>query len=180
MRVASAHSDRRVVSLPWPKAEEPSSNNSHIVQAGSSASADLANWLLMKEIGPVADAADVFEAGEQVCQKLSLRLARRVSTDGAQAILSRTLHLARAESPFLTGVRAGRAPDVCLEGVNLEGVDVGEVRQGVLAIVCRLLDLLVGLIGEELTLRMVREVWADLPWRQSAQAGESDGQEAAS
>ena len=58
-------------------------------------------WLLMKEIGPVADAADVFEAGEQVCQKLSLRLSRRVSTDGAQAILSRTLHLARAESPFL-------------------------------------------------------------------------------
>ena len=33
--------------------------------------------------------------------------------------------------------------------MNLEDVDVGEVRQGVLAIVRILLDLLVGLIGEE-------------------------------
>lgn len=156
-----------------------SAKNSYGARAGA-ADIDLANWLLLKEIGPLADPADVFEAGERVCQKLSLRLSRRVSMDGAQAILSRALHLARAESPFLKDVRAGRVPEVCLEGVNLEDVDVREVRQGVLAIVRILLDLLVGLIGEELTLRMVREVWPDLPLRQPTQAGNSDGQEAAS
>jgi len=138
----------------------------------------MASWLLAKELGGEADPASLFGAGERVCQKLSVRLSRRVSPDGSHAILSRTLHLARVEFPFFEGVRAGRAPGMGLEGLDarLHDVDAGEARQGLLVVVRTLLDLLVGFIGEELTLRMVREVWPDLPSRQPTRPG----QEAAS
>ena len=43
-----------------------------------------------------------------------------------------------------------------------------------------LLDLLVGFIGEDLTLRLVREAWPDLPLLAPSQPWNSDGQEVVS
>jgi hypothetical protein len=92
------------------------------------------------------------------------------------------LHLARDEYPFLEGVRAGKVPDACLQGLeeSSRGVDADTAGQGLLNLVGTLLDLLIGLIGEELTLRLVAEIWTDLPLRQPLLPRPFDGQEAAS
>ena len=144
--------------------------------------ANLANWLLAKEMGVGADAAGLPAAAERVCQKLSYRLSRLVSPDGSQAIVSRALHLARAEFPFLDGVRGGTAPEACFEGLDARVQQVGpaEAGKGVQAVLGALLDLLVGLLGEDLTLGLVRDVWPDLPMRQPVRPAHSNGRQAAS
>ena len=146
------------------------------------AHAEVASWLLAKEIGAEADACDQSAAAERVCQKLSQRLARLVSPAGSQAILSRALHLARAEFVFLAGVRAGTPPAAYLVGLSerMTNVEAGEARRGLLAVLGLMLDLLVGFIGEDLTFRLVREVWPDLPLLAPGRSGNLDGQEAAS
>jgi hypothetical protein len=146
------------------------------------AHADLASWLLAKEIGAEANASDQSAAAERVCQKLSQRLSRLFSPAGSQAILSRALHLARAEFAFFEGVHAGTSPEACLVGLSehardLEADDAGK---GLVAVLGHLLDLLVGFIGEDLTFRLVREVWPDLPLLAPERSSNADGQEATS
>ena len=95
-------------------------------------------------------------------------------------MLSRALHLARPEFPFLEGVRAGH--EGCFDGLEetLRGVDAGVADKALLTVLTSLIDLLVRFIGEELTLRLVGEVWPDLALREPIQPGTFDGQEAAS
>lgn len=125
-----------------------------------------------------ADGLRPSAAAERVCQKLSRRLSRLVSPAGSQAILSRALHLARINFPFLEGVLAGRPPEACLEGLDERLQDVGssEASAGLHAVLGAMLDLLVGFIGEDLTVRLVREVWPNLPVQEPARPG-SDGRE---
>jgi hypothetical protein len=97
-------------------------------------------------------------------------------------MLTRALHLARAQYPFLEGVRAGKAPDAYLQGLeeSSRGVDAETANQGLLAVLGTLLDLLIRFIGEELTFRLLAEVWTDVPQRQPLLPRQLDGQEAAS
>jgi hypothetical protein len=141
--------------------------------------ANLARWLLERET--VAEADDPVVAAERVCQKLSPCVSRLVSPTGFQAILSRALHLAAANFPFLVGVRAGMAPAMWLKGLDehVQDIDAGEAVNAVLAVLGALLDLLVRFIGEDLTLRLVQEAWPELPSRESTRPESSNGREAA-
>ena len=138
--------------------------------------ADLAYWLLDKETSLEVDQPGLSAAAERVCRKLSGRLSRSISPAGSQAILSRALHLARADSPFLEGVRAGRPPEACLAelGEHVQGIDIIDVRKGLLGVLATVLDLLGRFIGEDLMLRLVREVWPDLPASDSDPSGNAD------
>jgi hypothetical protein len=165
----------------------PAAHTADSVCWGSTASlsqgtvrADLASWLVAKEIGGEADSGGHAAAAERACQKLSAGLSRTVSTTGSQALVSRALHLARAEFPFLEGVTAGLAPGRCYEGLieSTRDVEAAEVATGLVAVLARLLDLLVKYIGEKLTLRMVWEVWPDLPLLALIEPNNSEGQEA--
>jgi hypothetical protein len=144
--------------------------------------ADLATWLLAKEIDVQAQTAGRSAAAERVCQKLTRRLSRLVSPAGSQAILSRALHLVRAEFPFLQRVRARGASEAGLEGLDelIHDVDEVEAARALLAVLSRLLDLLVEFLGEDFVVRLVREVWPDLPLREPGRPGKPDGQEAPS
>lgn len=119
---------------------------------------DLAVWLLAQEIGTEVDPPGLLAAAERVCQKLAPRLSRLGSPVGAQALLSRALYVARAEFPFLEAARAGKAPEACLAGLaeRMHDIDAVEARKGLEAVLGILVDLLVGFIGEDLTLRLVR------------------------
>lgn len=173
--------------------EEPTSNGTHTLGPESLAAfpaglsqgtvhADLASWLIAKELGGEANIAEQPAAAERACQKLSVGLSRTVSAAGAQALVARALHLARPEFAFLGGVRAGLPPGPCYEGLSDSTRDVAttEVARGLLAVLGTLLALLVKYIGEELTLRMVWEVWPDLPLLALSEPRNTDGQEAAS
>jgi hypothetical protein len=99
---------------------------------------------------------DRFQAGN---------LSTLISAEGSQALLARALHLARVQFSYLHGVRAGRAPEACLEGLaqRLHELEPGQANEAVTALLGTFLDLLIGFIGEDLSRRLVREVWPDLP-----------------
>jgi hypothetical protein len=100
----------------------------------------------------------VFHVGE----KLRPHLATLMGNLGFRALLSRALALANAEVPWLCAVRV--KADGSLEGLDeVEAhVDPEEVFEGRVVLLAQLLGLLVAFIGENLTLRLVREVWPKL------------------
>jgi hypothetical protein len=85
---------------------------------------------------------------------------------GFRALLSRALALANAEVPWLVAVHVNA--DGSFEGLDKLGaqVDPDEIFEGCVVLLAQLLGLLVAFIGEELTLRLVLEVWPKLPLKQ--------------
>lgn len=101
-------------------------------------------------------------AAFQVGEKLRPTLAALMGNIGFRALLSRALTLANAEVPWLRGVRV--KADGTLEDLDeFEArVDPGEIAEGNVVLLAQLLELLVAFIGEDLVLRLVREVWPKL------------------
>lgn len=101
-------------------------------------------------------------AAFDVCEKLRPHLATLMGNIGVSALVSRALALATAEVPWL------RAVHVEADG-SLAGLDGSEAQvapeqfaKGQMILLAQLLGLLVAFIGENLTLRLVREVWPKL------------------
>ena len=103
--------------------------------------------------------ARVHEAVE-VCEKLRVTLTRFAGADGFTALLRRALALARAEVPAAHSIQV--KAEGCLDGLEEFVAEAGNVGvDAAVAITAHLLGLLVTLIGEPLTLRLVREAWPD-------------------
>jgi len=102
-------------------------------------------------------------AGFPVCEKLRLHLATFMGKTGFHTLLSRSLALSTAEVPWLRSVRA-RADD-SLEGLAELHAQLApeEFSEGEEVLLAQLLGLLVAFIGEKLTLRLVSEVWPEVP-----------------
>jgi hypothetical protein len=99
----------------------------------------------------------------RVLETLRAPLSRLAGAAGFHALLSRALALAKAEDATLNPVQA-RA-DGSLEGFegDRHGPAAGAGEGGGAVVVARLLGLLVTLVGEPLTLRLVRDAWPDAP-----------------
>jgi hypothetical protein len=97
-----------------------------------------------------------------VGEKLRPHLARLMGKVGFRELLSRALALANAEVPWLRAVRV--KADGSFEELDELGaqVDPDEIFEGRVVLLAELLGLLVTFIGEDLTLRLVREVWPKL------------------
>ena len=97
-----------------------------------------------------------------VVEKLRPQLVALLGNVGFSALLSRALALANAEVPWLRAVHV--KSDGSLEGLaELESqVDPEEIAEGSVVLFAQLLGLLVAFIGDDLTLRLVREVWPKL------------------
>jgi len=126
----------------------------------------LGQWLLAQELanGGVSE-DEVVAAAERACHKLGDRLARLLTMAGYQALLARSLYLAKARFQFLDGVGPGAAPDTCLDGLRERARDVEptQLQEGIGAVLANLIGLLDTFIGEDLALRLVREAWPDAP-----------------
>lgn len=97
-----------------------------------------------------------------VSERLRTCLTRFASPDGFAVLLRRALLLASAEATSLQSVGIGA--DGRLEGFQRLAAGQGTGVLGgeaALAITVHLLELLVTLIGESLTLRLVRQAWPD-------------------
>ena len=101
--------------------------------------------------------------GFQVCEKLRVYLASFMGQTGFRTLLSRALALSTAEVPWLSAVRV--KPDWSLDGLDELQAEIAPDKffQGGVVLLAQLLGLLVAFIGENLTLRMVREVWPKIP-----------------
>jgi hypothetical protein len=98
----------------------------------------------------------------RVSEKLRPHLATLMGNVGFRALLLRALALANAEVAWLRMVQV--SADGSFEGFDeIEThVDADEIFEGCVVLAAQLLGLLVALIGEALTLRLVREAWPKL------------------
>ena len=69
--------------------------------------------------------------------------------------MARALTLAKQESPVLGGWEV--MSDGSLQGLN------GEASQSGVVLVAQLIGLMITFIGESLTLRLLHDIWVDLP-----------------
>lgn len=91
----------------------------------------------------------------RVCDKLRRPLTTLAGAAGFRSLLARALTLAQRESPALRAweVKA----DGSLEVLNGEAVPSGAV------LIAQLIGLMITFIGEALTLRLLHDVWINLP-----------------
>jgi hypothetical protein len=114
------------------------------------------------------DAAGKKSSGRQTesafpaCDKLRPHLATLMGNAGFRALLSRALALASAEVPSLRVVHV--KSDGSLEGLDQLGpqADPEENKEARVVLLAQLLGLLTAFIGENLTVRLVCEVWPKL------------------
>lgn len=98
-----------------------------------------------------------------VCEKLRPHFATVMGTAGFRTLLSRALTLATGQVPWLSAVQV--KADGTLEGLEELRPQLApeEIAEGRVALLAQLLGLLVAFIGESMTVRLVREVWPQLP-----------------
>jgi hypothetical protein len=102
-------------------------------------------------------------AAFHVCETLRPHLATLVGNAGFRALLARTLALAGAEVRWLRAVRV--KADGSLEGLEEPYAQLSpdEFLEGHVVLLAHLIGLLVAFIGENLTLRLLREIWPKVP-----------------
>jgi hypothetical protein len=116
---------------------------------------ELAKRLLAYEDVEADSATADVHAVSRVCDKLRRPLATLAGAAGFRSLLARALTLAKQESPVL-GAWEVRA-DGSLQGLNGEAAELGTV------LIAHLIGLMITFVGESLTLRLVHDVWLDLP-----------------
>ena len=102
---------------------------------------------------------EIAAAAEQGCARLRAVLTRWIGSEGYRALVNRALAQARAEHPAIAGLQC-QGGDVEVVAVAVGVHSAAEVREGLLALVARLIDLLSRLIGEDMATRLVEQAWA--------------------
>ncbi|CAN5123532.1 hypothetical protein BH09GEM1_BH09GEM1_12940 [soil metagenome] len=102
---------------------------------------------------PVDDAFAVLTAGERACRELS----RSLGAPGFNALLTRALHNAQAEFPFLAGVRVDPASPHVLGGVPelVQSHGAAPVAAALTASLVSMFTMLGLLIGDDMVARLV-------------------------
>ncbi len=91
----------------------------------------------------------------RVCEKLRRPITSLAGTAGFVSLLGRALTLAKREAPALSAVQV--RPDGSLEGLSREAAEANPI------LIAFLLSLLFTFIGEALTMRLLHDIWPDLP-----------------
>jgi hypothetical protein len=124
---------------------------------------DFAKRLIISEVRESkfakAKASDAFCFSE----RLRPQLATLMGSGGFRALLSRALVLASAEVSWLRGLHV--KPDGALGGLDElpPRLDPNSLLEGGVVLLAQLLGLLMAFIGENLTLRLVQEIWPKAP-----------------
>lgn len=123
---------------------------------------DLAERLIAYEMPGNWSSETKIPAACLAIDKLRPHLAKLMGNTGFSALLSRALALSIGDSPWLRPVRV--KTDGSFDGFEELGtqIDPDEFFGGSVSLLSHLLGLLVAFIGEELTLRLVREAWPEL------------------
>jgi len=128
---------------------------------------DIAERLIAHEASENNSPQTISVVALLVDEKLRAHLATLMGNVGFRALLSRALVLTNAEVPWLRAVHV--KGDGSLEGLEelSAQVDPDECFKGSIELLAQLLGLLGILIGENLTLRLVHEIWPKLPLNDS-------------
>ena len=123
---------------------------------------DRARRLLLHEAGGDESADVLGAAAERVCQRLSHHAGKVLGADTFKALITRALALVKPDYPFLGPVTV-ELPEACLKGLreSLQTQTASLAADAVVAVLATFLALLAGFIGEELSLSVLVEVWAE-------------------
>jgi len=130
-------------------------------QASTPQMRDVAKRLMAYETGITKRSGTETAVAFHCCERLRSRLTILMGDAGYRALLSRAL--ASSEVPCLDAVHV--KADGSLEG--WEALDVqlcpAEFFEGRVVLLAQLLGWMVAFIGEDVTLRLVRETWPQVP-----------------
>lgn len=122
---------------------------------------NLAKRLMAYETGGNKSSGTKTPVAFHCCEKLRPHLAALMGDGGFRALLSRAL--ADAEVPWLRAVHVKADGSLGgLEELHVQ-LDLDEFFEGRILLLTQLIGLLAAFIGENLTLRLVREVWPNVP-----------------
>jgi hypothetical protein len=120
----------------------------------------LAQRLLAYEAVAGENSEPAESAAFRVFAKLRLALITLAGLAGFRSLLSRALTLARADAPDLSAVEV--AADGSLKGLDeLASQAQEETQEGGAVLLTQLIGLLLTFIGNDLTLRLVQDVWPE-------------------
>jgi hypothetical protein len=94
---------------------------------------------------------------QRIFTRMHQQLGKLVGPAGFDVLLGRALVLARRVRPGLAGVTSG--PGGKLEGLAELARERAALDDDAMAIVSHFIELLVSLIGEDLAVRMTRDIW---------------------
>jgi len=124
---------------------------------------DLAQRLLSYEAKGGNASESVGSSTLRVYEKMRQSLGELAGTAGFQALAFRALTLARSEVPILRAVEV--TADGSLNGMSAieppTNVERDRIHEGGVILISRLLGLLLILLGEALTMNLVRDMWPD-------------------
>lgn len=126
-----------------------------------------ARLLLDSEAGTDSSPTDILEATNRVLARLQEPLSRWLGRDGSHAVLGRALNAARAQHPLLADTRA--EPPAADQLLRLSGLAESaahdepehrtELRAALVSVLTALFSTLTRLIGGDLVLRLLQQVW---------------------
>lgn len=120
-------------------------------------SAQIARRLLANDTTPGTTDAEVVAVGlRKTCARVSGTLRNSLGVDGCNALLVRALTRTEAAHPLIRELRrnsdGGVSFDVLVTSVDVHGV--GPVTAAIEALLAALVDILIRLIGEDMTVRL--------------------------
>ncbi len=121
----------------------------------------LAQQLLAFEAEGQPRAEELARAAEQACRRLRRYFVNVIGPAGFASLFTRALRLAQDEFPMLERIAFAADADICLHGAHEFAAAHGSVAAGdaLAAILAHFISLLVTFIGEDLGLRLIREIW---------------------
>ena len=116
---------------------------------------------LVRIIASVERAANPDALDSHVAQSILTRLHRElgklIGSAGFDVLLARSLVLSRRAHPSLADISA--EPGGKLAGLDAGAADAAGLEEDTLSIIAYFIELLVTLIGQDLALRLVRDLW---------------------
>jgi hypothetical protein len=106
----------------------------------------------------VGGGAHDFELAQRILVRLHQELGKLIGSAGFDVLLARSVVLARRVHPILSGITAGPGGTLVVGGGAARD-DAASLREGAMAIVSCFIELLVNLIGEDLAMGLLRNVW---------------------
>ena len=127
---------------------------------------ELAQRLLWHEAGGRLEAEVLAAAAERTLDRLRSRLTDLLGQAGFIALYRRALRLAQGEFPALENLAVDAKPDERLLGLH-EFADANSenpatVVAGFSALLAHLIWLLVTFVGDNLTVRLIYEIWPEI------------------
>lgn len=119
--------------------------------------------MLMRQAGPGADAGAVATALRRSFDQLAHVLTPLIGRLGVDALIARAVHLVQRESAWLEVTVDGESADGPLHRISrsLESEEPAVGIEAATAVLATFTGLLVTMIGEPLTARLLRQAWPD-------------------